>query len=347
MQPPRGPTLWQELDAHCATAARGLAPYPWPLRPFNSQHPIRGYFGDPRTVFYGVHEGLFSFHNGVDISAWAGNRVYPVASGRVVRLVGDEIVIASSHDRRFQYIHVRPRVHLGQRVLASRTVVGEVFEPWEHVHLSELRAGCVINPLAPGHLSPYVDHTTPTVGAVRFESRGIPIPRRDLRGTVDVIAQAWDEPAMSTPGVWRRMPVAPALVTWQISTLRGRTLLAGVAADFRLTEPPPEAFCAVYAPGTRQNFAVEHDHYSWGRAGNYRYQLVPSLDTDRFRNGRYRLTVTVADTAGNSSRRAVEFAVRNRGPTAQLPRPDDWRCRQRALVEREPPARSDELGPTR
>jgi hypothetical protein len=27
------------------------AAYSWPVRPFNKQHPIRGFFGDPRTVF--------------------------------------------------------------------------------------------------------------------------------------------------------------------------------------------------------------------------------------------------------------------------------------------------------
>ena len=31
--------------------AHGYAPYGWPVRPFDVAHPIRGNFGDPRTVF--------------------------------------------------------------------------------------------------------------------------------------------------------------------------------------------------------------------------------------------------------------------------------------------------------
>ena len=34
-----------------AVAASAQA-YPWPLKPFNRQHPIRANFGDPRTRFW-------------------------------------------------------------------------------------------------------------------------------------------------------------------------------------------------------------------------------------------------------------------------------------------------------
>ena len=72
-----------------ALAAAGSASaYPWPFKPFNKQHPIRGFFGDPRTVFEnGVlaggfdGPGFFSFHQGIDISAPNGTPIYPVVSG--------------------------------------------------------------------------------------------------------------------------------------------------------------------------------------------------------------------------------------------------------------------------
>ena len=80
----------------CRTAAaERLPPYPWPVKPFHRQHPVRGYFGDPRTVIYAPRLGLFSFHNGIDISAWTGNAVYPVLSGVVVRVEPDEVVVRS------------------------------------------------------------------------------------------------------------------------------------------------------------------------------------------------------------------------------------------------------------
>ena len=28
--------------------------YGWPVKPFNRQHPVRGSFGDPRSVFRGT-----------------------------------------------------------------------------------------------------------------------------------------------------------------------------------------------------------------------------------------------------------------------------------------------------
>ena len=62
----------------------GASAYSWPFKPFDRQHPIRGFFGDPRTVYdngilAGAFEGpgTFSFHQGVDISAPDGTPIYP------------------------------------------------------------------------------------------------------------------------------------------------------------------------------------------------------------------------------------------------------------------------------
>src|SRR5437660_1605435 len=53
-----------------ATAATTAAGYGWPVKPFDREHPIRGNFGDPRTVFLTpptpesvlTGGGSFSFH---------------------------------------------------------------------------------------------------------------------------------------------------------------------------------------------------------------------------------------------------------------------------------------------
>src|SRR5262245_47649691 len=58
--------------------------YSWPVKPFDRPHPIRGGFGDPRTVFGGAlseetildGDGTFSFHQGIDISAPDASPVY-------------------------------------------------------------------------------------------------------------------------------------------------------------------------------------------------------------------------------------------------------------------------------
>ena len=63
-------------DRAGARLARARRRHTWPFKPFDKQHPIRGFFGDPRTVYEnGIlaggfdGPGFFSFHQGVDISA--------------------------------------------------------------------------------------------------------------------------------------------------------------------------------------------------------------------------------------------------------------------------------------
>ena len=68
------------------TAARRhskVPPYGWPVKPFNRQHPVRGFFGDPR-IAEGRKGTTRSFHFGIDISCPDGTPVYATMSGRVV-----------------------------------------------------------------------------------------------------------------------------------------------------------------------------------------------------------------------------------------------------------------------
>jgi murein DD-endopeptidase MepM/ murein hydrolase activator NlpD len=58
--------------------------YGWPVKPFRTQHPVRGFFGDPRI---GGHNGAErQFHFGVDISAPNGTPVYATITGTVSRI---------------------------------------------------------------------------------------------------------------------------------------------------------------------------------------------------------------------------------------------------------------------
>src|SRR5436189_5077890 len=74
---------------------RAATAYSWPVKPFDRPHPVRGSFGDPRTVFFGPPTqrtllsgaGSFQFHDGVDISAPGGTAVYPVEAGTVAVVV--------------------------------------------------------------------------------------------------------------------------------------------------------------------------------------------------------------------------------------------------------------------
>ena len=119
--------------------------YGWPVKPFHRQHPIRGGFGDPRTMFFvppttqGVltGDGSFTFHFGVDISAPDGTKVYPVVSGTVSTVHVDWVGVDTGDGRSFQYWHIQPAVAVGARVEADKTVLGTILKGQEHVHFTE------------------------------------------------------------------------------------------------------------------------------------------------------------------------------------------------------------------
>ncbi len=314
--------------------------YPWPLKPFHRQHPIRGYFGDPRTVWAEERSKQLaaplehsSFHNGVDIVAADGAAIYPVVSGFVYFprpwRRGQEVIVRSPGRRSFQYWHLRPAVTEGQYVLAQRTVLGRVLPGFHHVHLSELDEERIQNPLAPGHLFPYRDRTAPRVRALLVRDRqGKPLdPARPLSGELSLLAEASDRPAPAPPGIWRGATVVPAAVGWTLRRQGGQVVVPRIVIDdFRLTLPPNQDFSEVYAPGTRQNFPlVERRHRS--AYGRYLFQLTPwLLDTRTLGNGVYWITLSAWDTCGNRGMLREKLIFANRAARLNSPEPAP-RCR--------------------
>ena len=122
--------------------------------PFDRQHPVRGFFRDPRIG----DRGGKSFHTGVDVSAPDGSAVYAVAPGRV-SIEGAQIVAVSAGDRDFGYWHIDPAVKHGAHV-PLHGLLGHIGKGWGHVHLAERTAdpgpqGTYWNPLRPGALTPF------------------------------------------------------------------------------------------------------------------------------------------------------------------------------------------------
>jgi hypothetical protein len=278
------------------------------LKPFHEQHPIRAFFGDPRTVFRNSDDadaGAFSFHNGVDVVAEDGTPVYPVITGTVIKVRPDEVVVTSEQGARtFQYWHLVPKVRLHQYVRAERSVLGTVQPGRGHVHLTEIDGSVVENPLQAGHLMPYRDDTAPSVRQLYIRGAfGRMLNPADLSGSIDLSAVAVDAPPLPLPEPWTAVPVTPARVSWQLTTLDGHELLPElISADFTVTIPPPNQFWGVYSTGTYQNFPAVGAHYFYGTAGDYLFNLTRSpIDTRLLPAGRYRLTVIAADTCGNSA----------------------------------------------
>jgi hypothetical protein len=280
--------------------------YPWPVEPFDEQHPVRGFFHDPRIG----DRGGSSFHTGVDVSAPDGTPVHAVAAGRV-SIEGPQIVSVVSGDRDFGYWHVVPAVANGVHVPAHG-LLGHVAKGWGHVHLAERTPsphphGTYWNPLRRGALTPFADFGAPVVAHIVTS-----LPASALLGRVDFVVEAFDRPPISAPPPWDGLPVTPALVRWRLLRSGKAVVPWTVAVDARVSFLPNVVgnsdthFGNVYAPGTLQNHA--------GKPGVFRFWLARGFDTRPHPDGHYALEVEAADVRGNASRRRETVQFVNRRP---------------------------------
>jgi hypothetical protein len=298
-------------------------PYGWPVKPFDRAHPIRGSFGDPRTVFKGPDvegtllegDGSFSFHQGVDISAPDGSPVYAVAPGTVTRARGGRVTVSCGNGRSFQYWHIEPVAHVGQHAVAQKTLLGFIQPKREHVHLTHLENSRVVNPAAPGHLTPYRDTTSPRVLGISIwnDHRGRRAAGRDISDRVYLVAEAIDTPALSVPGRWHGFPVTPAVLTWRIQDSSGRIVVGQkVARDVGTTVPKNDRFWDTFARGAHQNWPVFGGRKQQGVTGRYVFKLsAQPFDTRKLTDGNYELVVVAQDTAGNRDVRRLSFSIDN------------------------------------
>jgi len=309
------------LAMFLALACAGTASaYPWPLKPFDRQHPIRGFFGDPRTVYEnGILSGAFggpavtSFHQGVDIAAPNGTPVYPVEDGVVHYLGAATINLVTDHDVTFQYFHITPVAGEGQHAIARETVLGYVQPPYGHVHITEIDGSHVVNPLQRGHLTPYHDYTIPRVReiVVRNRSGDVQTPA-GLCGRVELSVDAYDPQPLPVPGPYHGLPVAPALVQWWMTHVGGKTVVSRkTTADFRRRLPTNRRFFKIYAKGTYENSPRFGARQYTGMPGRYLFLLSGSFDTRKLANGSYVISVRVADVRGNRSTSTERVSIRN------------------------------------
>jgi murein DD-endopeptidase MepM/ murein hydrolase activator NlpD len=266
----------------------------------------------PQTLMSGG--GSFTFHFGVDISAPDGTAAFPVVSGKVTHVESDWIGVDVGGGRSFQYWHLDAAVKTGQQVQARTTKLGTIKTDVEHVHLTEISGGKIVNPLAAGHLTPYADNTDPEVGSISFRTGGSLLLPNFLRGLVEIVAEAYDFPTLPVPGAWQGMPTAPALLTWRIDDLDGQAVVPETtAADFRTTIPDNALFWNYYGRGSYQNFCVFGPHFSWAQPGCYLFALTREpFDTKSIPDGVYDLVVTATDIRGNQGSLTRRFTVHNR-----------------------------------
>ena len=313
--------LTLRAESSSGRSVRAAASYGWPMKPFDRTHPIRSSFGDPRTMFNGPPTpatlyhgaGVFSFHNGIDIAVPDGTPIYPVRSGVVTESRAMKVFVTSSGGTVFQYWHIVPAVTAGQRVVVDTTILGRVRRTYGHVHFAEVDRGRVTNPLAPGHLTPYDDHTTPNVGPIEFRRPGtadelLPVL---IRGRVEIDVPAYDFPTQEAPGRWAAMPTVPAVITWHMTRVAtGATLVhERTAFDVRARLPQGELW-RVYARGTRQDMPTFRRHRYTREPGLFVFRLG-DLDTRRLTNGVYAVVATASDVRGNEAITRAVFLIYN------------------------------------
>jgi hypothetical protein len=276
----------------------GVAPaYGWPVKPFDRQHPVRGFFGDPRIGLNADGSLSRQFHFGVDVSAPDNTPVYATLSGRISidSLHRDVVLIDAPGGLEFSYWHIIPSVHTGDEAVAYKTIVGRVEFPWGHVHFSEMQNGRYLNPLRPGAMGPYADTTRPTVSAVELErsADAAHISPARASGMIDIVAEVSDETPLPVAAPWANLPVMPALVRWRVVGPGGAVTGWQTSVDFRETIPPASAFASVYAKWTRQN----HPNHP----GRYRIYLAHAWNSAQVPAGHYRIEVAASNSRSNTT----------------------------------------------
>jgi hypothetical protein len=276
--------------------------YSWPVKPFHKPHPIRGTFGDPR-YHLDAEGSLSAFHFGVDIVAHDGTPVYAVEPGVVVRRHRDSITIGRDSGRRFGYWHIRPVVKSGTYVHLHQ-LVGHVIKGWGHVHFAESFLGSYRNPLRKGALTPFYDHTAPTIASVQILApNGAPANDQHIVGPFDIVANVYDTPPLAPPPPWNLARLVPAAISWDLLDKNGVSVESSLAVHFDLTLPLNSLYSWIYAPGTYQNKPR--------RPGNYVFWLAHGLDTTNLPDDTYTLVVTASDTRNNVGTATLALTLAN------------------------------------
>ena len=295
------PSLWAD-GLPCSIGCRPVGAIPgWPLKPFHRQHALRAGLNELRAG---------SLHEGLDIQARDGQRVYAIQPGYAHILVpsGGEARVRIGN---FIYWHVAIAVKEGQYVKPYSTLVGRVNRHrYGHLHLSEVTAsGAFLNPLRPGGrvLSPWRDTDAPVIGRPHMLPDG------------GVLVKAFDAQSFNVRTTYETPVLAPAGLAYRIfdAHARGFASLHWAVRSNRVL--PGQLAPELYAPDSKQPgfscFATRsicRPNWDFLLAGG----LAPRVSTLGLGPGRYRLSVYAWDYAGNVTARDAWFRVAPGGAIA-------------------------------
>ena len=297
------------------------APYGWPVKPFNKQHPVRGYLNDPR-----IQDASHAFHFGVDVSAPDGTAVYSVTPGKVfIEDKGNAVAVQAPDGVAFGYWHVAPAVKHHQQVKLHQ-LLGHIEKGWGHVHFAESLKNVYRDPIRPGALTPFVDMGHPTVEKIMFRIGKRTLPPNKVYGLVNICCIAYDTTPILVPPPWSHMPVAPALLRFRVVQNGKAVVPWRKGVDLRPFRKQ-DAFHLIYADDTTQNHP--------NKPGLFVYILAHDWNSALHPNGNYRIDV---EAVGHPSEQGgLEHAVHDperrgvgdlldRRRAISTPASGAWRC---------------------
>jgi len=239
------------------------AAYSWPVKPFDSQHPIFATIGEYRTPT--------RVHAGVDIGEGAGAQVYSVTDGTVINVnsnINGSVRIRTDSGTEYEYVHITPSIVINSTVTVGVTVLGEIADiDAPHLHFTENKGGS--NPLRDGGLTPYVDKSSPTIVSVDFWKQGTEEQLTgSLYGHIDLRVNTFD-PRTSVTGDSAGGNCGIYKIT--IEFWQGGNLIGDKIEYHIYNKIPPSPVSLVYATGSTQSiflywatndpFNVPYDKY--------------------------------------------------------------------------------------
>ena len=164
--------------------------YPWPVRPFDSQHYVRSVPNECRGDRDHFHNGIDIGGSGTDVQT--DTAVFAVNPGTTYLIEGTYPGVYVYDSYCHKYIHLKDRVAGGIYVYQGDSL-GRV-DNENHLHFTEGPNKSEINPLRSGGISPFADNADPVIDEIYLLKNGTNtvVDPNNVSGKVDIVVKAHD-----------------------------------------------------------------------------------------------------------------------------------------------------------
>ena len=293
---------------------------------------------------FGIDVSIDDRHPQTGAPAGFSHRVYAVESGHVSLPKNDRrrpCAMRRLQVGHFSYWHVSATVPVRAYVKAGQQIGWSCLGVW-HVHLSEwqrFRGRQVwVNPLhRGGPIAPYTDTAAPAVNALVFVTpparpwlptttlaqpdTATRLPANRLHGLVELRANIGDPQSflgfLNDNRAWPTVFTPYRIAVTIRSLSSGKTIMR--RTSFQADQLPQTSYIVHYAPGTIEDDNMQEcvgPPQKPTCAGTYWYRPFSRFNQEYWNtrtspNGRYDVTVTAADLAGNTTSQTATVTIRN------------------------------------